>query len=176
MQIRIKQLAFATAIAVVLLLGTLFAFGLRTSASGPLSEGAAPDFAFKPFDGAPLKLSDLRGKVVVANIWASWCIPCKDEAPLLERTWRAYRERGVVFLGVDYVDTESAARAFIKQFDITYLNGPDTASTISRAFRARGVPETYFIDRRGVIARTVIGPITESDLRNTLESLLADRR
>ena len=176
MQIRARQIAFAAAAAVLLFMLGLFVFGLQTRAAGPLSEGTAPDFTFTPFDGPSFKLSDLRGQVVVVNIWASWCIPCKEEAPLLERTWRDYRARGVMFVGVDYVDTEPAARAFIQQYGITYPNGADTASTISRAFRARGVPETYFIDRRGVIARTVIGPITETDLRNTLEGLLADRR
>lgn len=171
-----KQWVFAIAAAVVLAIFGFLAFGLQTRAAGPLSEGAAPDFTFTPFDGQPFKLSDLRGKVVLVNIWASWCIPCKEEAPLLERTWRDYRERGVVFLGVDYVDTEPAARAFIQQYGITYPNGPDAASAISHAFRARGVPESYFVDRRGMLARTVIGPITESDLRKTLERLLADGR
>ena len=161
------------AIVIVLALVGLFAVSLQISAAGQLKEGSAPDFAFTPFDGKQFKLSDLRGKVVVLNIWASWCEPCKEEALVLENGWRAYKEKGVVFLGADYIDTEPAAQAFIKQFGVTYPNGPDVGSNIYRLFRARGVPETYFIDQRGNITRVVVGPVNEALLKNTLDDLLS---
>ncbi len=159
-------------VAIGLAFVALFAVSLQLSAAGQLRSGAAPDFTFAPFDGAQFKLSDLRGKVVVLNIWASWCIPCKDEAPILESAWRAYKNKGVVILGADYIDTEPAARAFLNEFGITYPNGPDMGSNIYRLYRARGVPETYFIDRRGNIARTIIGPMGEVQLRSALDELL----
>lgn len=74
------------------------------------------------------------------NFWASWCLPCRQEAAYLEQTWRKYKGRGVVFIGVDYLDTENEALAYIKEFDITYINGPDLGIQISQAFNIKGVP------------------------------------
>ena len=92
---------------------------------------------------------------------------------MLENTWRAYKDKGVMFLGADYIDTEAAALAFLKEFDITYPNGPDYGSNIYRLFHARGVPETYIIDQQGAIVRTFIGPVAEPTLKGTLDELLA---
>ena len=166
---RLTQAAIYVTILAVL--GVL-AFGLLSASKTQLQSGPAPDFTLSLFDGGALRLSDLRGKIVVVNIWASWCVPCKDEAPFLERAWRAYRERGVVFVGADYVDTEPAARAFLTQFGVTYPNGPDIGSAIYRAYRGRGVPETYFVDRDGIIARVQIGPLTEPLLTTILNEML----
>ncbi|MGQ0602208.1 MAG: TlpA disulfide reductase family protein, partial [Anaerolineales bacterium] len=115
-------------LAVLLALLGLVGWKLWQTNLGPASSGAAPDFALTTFDGETLRLSDLRGQVVVINIWASWCVPCRDEAPVLERVWREYRDRDVVFLGVDYADTEREARAFIAEFGLTYPNGPDVGT------------------------------------------------
>ena len=160
-------------VAGVVCLVVLFAMSLQLNAAGQVQAGPAPDFTFTQFDGKQFKLSDQRGKVVVVNIWASWCDPCKQEAAVLENTWRAYRDRGVVFLGADYVDTDEPALAFVKQYDITYPNGPDVGSNIYRLFRARGVPETYVIDQKGSVSRLFVGPVLENDLRSTLDGLLA---
>ena len=159
-------------IAIVLAFVALFALSLQLNAAGQLQTGAAPDFTFTQFDGKQFKLSELRGKVVVLNIWASWCEPCKAEAAVLENGWRTYKDQGVVFLGADYVDTDAPALAFVKQYDITYPNGPDVGSNIYRLFRARGVPETYVINQRGGIARVFIGPMQAADLQSALDDLL----
>ena len=159
-------------IVIVLALVALFGVSLQMTAEGQRRSGAAPDFTFTQFDGKQYKLSDLRCKIVVVNLWASWCEPCKDEAPVLEKAWRDYKDRGVMFLGVDYVDTEGPAKEFIQRYNITYPNGPDLGSTIYRLFRARGVPETYIINQRGEIARAFIGPVKDSELRSTLDTLL----
>jgi cytochrome c biogenesis protein CcmG, thiol:disulfide interchange protein DsbE len=169
----VKRIFSISIIVVVLSLIALFAVSLQINASGQLQSGAAPDFTFMQFDGQKYKLSDLRGKVVVVNIWASWCDPCKDEAAVLENTWKAYRDKGVLFLGVDYVDTDEPAKAFIKQYNITYPNGPDLGSNIYRQFRARGVPETYVINQSGAIARVFIGPMKDVELQGALDGLLA---
>jgi len=161
------------AVIVVVAFVALFAASLQLTAAGQLHAGSAPDFTFTQFDGKQFQLSDLRGKVVVLNIWASWCIPCRAEAPILEHAWRAYKDKGLILLGADYIDTEPAALAFLKEFDITYPNGPDFGSNIYRLFHARGVPETYFIDQQGNIAHTVIGPTNEAALKATLDELLA---
>ena len=144
----------------------------RASAS-QVDRGPAPDFELTTFDGQLIRLSDQRGKVVVINFWASWCIPCREEAPVLEATWRDYRESGVVFIGVDYLDNEREALAYIEEFDLTYPNGPDLRTRIAQAYRIQGVPETFFVDRSGMLRGVHIGPITEAQLVSRIETLLA---
>ena len=151
----------------------LLAYGVIAKAENPLSEGLAPEFTLTLFDGEQLSLSELRGQVVVINVWASWCPPCREEAPVLERAWRRYRDRGVTFVGLDYMDTEPAALSYLKEFDITYPNGPDLGSRISRAYNVQGVPETFFITPEGEIAEVYVGPLSEAWLTGILERLLA---
>ncbi|MBF8284751.1 MAG: resA [Anaerolineales bacterium] len=162
--------------ALVLGLLALVAFQMRRNgplAAGPVGAGEmAPPFEITTFDGQTLKLADLRGQVVVVNFWASWCIPCEQEAAELENTWRRYKDKGVVFIGVDYVDTETAAKAFMQRFDITYPNGPDLGTRISQAYRIKGVPETYVVDKTGRLASVKIGPFQQGEMAGVIEPLL----
>lgn len=153
----------------LILLLMIVGLGLIRAQQGQVGQGEpAPDFELTTFEGETYRLSELEGKVVVVNFWASWCESCKPEARDLEEAWRIYQDRGdVVFLGVDYVDTEPEAKAYLEQFEITYPNGPDKRTVISQAFRIRGVPETYVIDREGEIAHRQIGPF------RSLEEILA---
>lgn len=124
-----------------------------------------------------MNFSDLRGKVVVINFWASWCKPCEQEAAELEEAWRSYEESGqVVFLGIAWTDTPANSMAYLKRFEITYPNGPDLGSRISAIFnRNLGVPETYFIDRDGVLRSIKIGPFTSvQEIQASVEPLLID--
>jgi len=161
----------------VMVLLALVAFQMRHN--GPLAAaqvGAgepAPDFTVQTFDGQTVKLSDLHGRVVLVNFWASWCIPCSQEAPDLENTWRQYKDRGVVFVGVDYVDTETEARTYLTHFNISYPNGADLGTRISQAYRIRGVPETYIVDRNGTLRATFIGPATKDQLQAKIDPLLS---
>lgn len=167
----------------LLVIGLLafFAIGLRARGEPQPSSGVAPDFKITSMDGdAKYTLSELKGKVIVINFWASWCQPCRDEAVFLQKTWLAYKDRGVIFMGVDYVDTDSAAREYIKQYGITYFNGTDLASEISQKYRIKGVPETYFIGKDGNLYGNSLGPIapdssymTETQFKAKLEELLA---
>lgn len=161
--------------ALVLLVGfvAFLAIGLqRQNASGQRAAGIAPDFEFTTFDGETIRLEDLRGQGVVVNFWASWCDPCRAEAELLEAAWRSESENGIVFLGIDYLDQEHAALAYLDEFDITYPNGPDLRSTIARRYRIKGVPETYFISPDGEIVSTVVGPLlSEGDLANRIDAI-----
>ena len=140
---------------------------------------AIPDFILPLFSGyeyegkSEVQLSDFQGKVVVLNFWASWCKPCEQEAAELEEAWKFYEPGGeVVFLGADYVDTEPEARAYLKKFGITYSNGPDMGTKISQLFRIRGVPETYFIDQKGVLYYVKVGPFLSA---NEIKSIIAQK-
>ncbi len=129
------------------------------------------DFKLQLFDGYPynnrteVRLSELRGKVVLVNFWASWCVTCADEAPFLEEAWRHYQSNDqVVFLGVDYTDVDSKALAYLTRFEITYPNGPDLGTRITPIFnRNIAMPETYIIDQDGILQYQEIGPFRSTD-------------
>lgn len=166
-------LIWAGVIALLVLLGV----GLQRTQVQPVEAGEeAPDFSLATFSGEQIKLQDLRGKIVVLNFWASWCKPCEQEAADLQAAWEMYEPRGdVLFLGVDYVDTETEALQYLTKFNITYPNGPDLGQTIYTAFRASGVPETYFIDRDGMITHTKIGPFTSlSEITAVIDSMVGE--
>lgn len=158
----------------VLGLLALLGYGLAQKTPPPLVGGPAPDFTLQLFDGGEITLSELRGQVIVINFWASWCPPCREEAPLLEEAWRFYRDQGVVFIGVDWLDTEDEARAYIREFDLTYPNGPDLGSRIGRAYRITGVPETFFITREGLVATHIPAPLDAITLVTNIEALLRE--
>lgn len=165
-------IAFGILLGVLALLG----LGLQLNQKGPITlESRVPNFQFTTFDGQQIALDDYEGKVVVINFWASWCKPCEQEAAELEESWRRYQASGdVIFLGINYVDTEPEALAYLKRFDITYPNGPDLRTQISQAFRIRGVPETYFIDKAGHLADVKIGPFLNiGEITSVIERLLA---
>lgn len=166
--------ALAAWIAIFALLA-LLAFGLLRNQEGPVTIGeTAPNFTLTTFNGEQISLEDLKGKVVVLNFWASWCKPCEEEAAELETAWRIYQPGGeVVFLGVDYVDTESEAMVYLEKFDVTYPNGPDLRTQISQAFRIRGVPETYILDQDGKLAAFKISPfLSLAEIQGMIDPLL----
>jgi cytochrome c biogenesis protein CcmG/thiol:disulfide interchange protein DsbE len=163
-------LTFGLLIAFLALIG----WGLVRAQRGQVQSGQAPDFRLTTFDNRQIMLKDLRGKVVVLNFWASWCPPCRLEAPYLEQTWRKYKDKGVVFIGVDYVDTEQNALAYIKEFDITYFNGPDLGTRISQAYGIKGVPETYYIGKNGALHGVKIGPLESPELDEKINQLLGE--
>lgn len=159
----------------------IVAMGLRRSQQGTVQPGQViekftlPLYSGYEIDGkSEIRLADLRGKVVVINFWASWCKPCEQEAAALQQAWTEYEPTGqVVFLGVDYVDTEPQARVYLKKFGITYANGPDLATRISQYFRIKGVPETYFIDQDGILRYVQIGPFPSiEEIRAQIDTLL----
>jgi len=170
--------AFLALVTVAVFVGFV-AWGLFNRNATQPSGGPAPDFTLQLFEGydgglgtASVRLSDLRGRVVLINFWASWCIPCEQEAPELEATWRAFKDRGVVLLGVDWADNEADALHYLKRFDITYANGPDIGTKIGLQYRITGVPETFIVDREGDVAFFKISPVTQGELSAVLDRIL----
>jgi cytochrome c biogenesis protein CcmG, thiol:disulfide interchange protein DsbE len=165
---------------VVVFVGILALALFRTNQSQPTS-GPAPDFELSLFDGYPgnagsnpVKLSDLKGKPVVVNFWASWCVPCAQEAADLQATYEKYKDK-VVFLGVDWTDIEGDARNYLQRFGITYANGPDLQTKIGPRYHITGVPETYVIDQNGNVQFTKISPLTVAELSAVLDRLLQQK-
>ena len=140
----------------------LLVWRLTHQSHPPKIGGPAPNFSLKRIDGnGKLDLTSLRGKPVVINFWASWCVPCKGEAKLLEQSWNQYRSQGVVFVGVDYHDVTSDARTFLSHHGITYPTVQDGSGMVGDSYGLTGVPETYFVDRRGrLVGSHIVGTIT----------------
>jgi cytochrome c biogenesis protein CcmG/thiol:disulfide interchange protein DsbE len=167
--------------AVLVGLLVLVAIALRRSQQGTVQPGdKIPDFSLPLFSGYELNgssqvdLASLHGKVVMINFWASWCKPCEQEAADLRTAWDYYKDSGkVVFLGIDYVDTEPEARAYLQKFGIVYANGPDMGTKVSQLFRIKGVPETYFLDQQGVLRHVQVGPFTSvDDIKAVIDPML----
>lgn len=159
--------SWVVALAFFILVGflVLVGLGLRRVQSGPIGIGQkVPNFSLTTFDGEVINTEDYAGKVILVNFWASWCKPCEQEAAELEEAYQYYKPGGeVLFLGVDWVDTEPEALGFIRKFGLTYANGPDIGTIIAQMFRIQGVPETYVIDRNGKLAYIKKGPFQSTD-------------
>lgn len=153
------------------LLGLLGWQLIQSGLSQP-TEGRAPDFTLTTFEGQEIHLADLRGQVVVLNFWASWCVPCIEEAPELEATWQAYKDQSVMFIGIDYLDAERKGLDFLAEHGVTYPNGPDLRQKVSGDYRITGVPETFVIDPQGDITFHVALPITRDLLSREIEEAM----
>ncbi len=157
----------------------ILAFGMKRSAIDR-PDDVAPNFDMQFFNGyewedvKTAQLSDFKGRPVVLNFWASWCVECKIEADLLEQTWKEYRDDGVVFLGVAYVDVEPKSLAYLEEYNITYPNAPDLRSSVSSKYDITGVPETFFIDKEGNVVHIQLGPVNQTMLTGIIDQMLAD--
>jgi cytochrome c biogenesis protein CcmG, thiol:disulfide interchange protein DsbE len=159
-----------------LVVGTLlavFGWGLAHPAAGAPSVAAgrqAPDLAVTTFDGGRVTVASFRGRPLVLNFWASWCTPCRTEAPVLADASRS--TPGVSFLGAAMQDSDAPARAFEAEFQVPYADGLDTENGYL-GYGVTGPPETYFIDATGLIRYRFAGPLDAATLRLYLEKLVA---
>jgi cytochrome c biogenesis protein CcmG, thiol:disulfide interchange protein DsbE len=136
-------------------------------------EPAAPAFTLPRLDtDAKLDSSSLEGKVQVLNFWASWCVPCRDEAGLLQSASADWRSRGVVILGIDYQDLSSDARAFMRHYGLTYPVVHDTGDKLYQRYGATGVPETFCVNRDGKVVAHVPGAVTRDTLDSCIQGAL----
>lgn len=130
----------------------------------------APDFTLNDLDGNPLRLSDLRGKVVFINFWASWCPPCRAEMPEIEAVHQKYKDKGVVVIGVDIGEPESNVRQYVEQGGFSWTFVLDTTGEVSRDYQVVAIPASFFLDREGIIRAVNIGAMT----KNVMEGKLAE--
>jgi cytochrome c biogenesis protein CcmG/thiol:disulfide interchange protein DsbE len=175
---RAKLVAQGIAIGLVALLFALLVWTLVTEEGGDLAAAAArgerpeaPDFTLERLDEeGELTLSSLRGKAVVLNVWASWCIPCKEEAPFLEQVWREHRDRGLVVVGLDAKDFRVDARRFAKRFDLTFPLVYDGPGDTLAEYGVTGFPETFVIDRAGRVVEAFVGGVNSEEDRALLRT------
>ncbi len=140
---------------------------------GPVTNPRPAEFGLPALDGGVVRLSDGRGRFLMVDFWASWCPPCRQEAPVLERVWQEYRGGQVGFVGIAVWDSEEEMRRFVERYGITYPVGLDNTGTVAVDFGLTGIPEKYLIGPDGTVRRRFIGPMTEEALRAALDSLLA---
>jgi cytochrome c biogenesis protein CcmG/thiol:disulfide interchange protein DsbE len=155
----------------------LLGYGLTRSATIVPSElpgRAAPDFSLETLGGDTLQLSDLRGNVVLLYFWASWCLACIDEHPLLVAADERWHDDGLRIVGVVYQDARGNARQWMREKGGSWPNVLDVGSRTAITYGLFGVPETFLIDRRGVVAYKQIGPVTPTVLTTWIPRLLAD--
>jgi cytochrome c biogenesis protein CcmG/thiol:disulfide interchange protein DsbE len=181
---RAKLVAQGVAVGLVVLLFALLAWSLVRDKGGDLATAAArgdrpqaPNFTLERLDRAgKLDLASLRGKAVVLNAWASWCIPCKDEAPIFEQLWLANRNRGVVVVGLNAKDLRSDARRFMRRYDITFPVVRDGSGSTIGKYGITGFPETYVLDHEGRVVDAIVGAVNSADDRARLRAAVERAR
>jgi peroxiredoxin len=146
--------------------------GLETA---PRKGFSAPDFSLNTLDGATVRLSDLRGRPVLINFWASWCGPCRVEMPHIQAAYEDHADDGLVVLGVDQSEPVTTVARFADEFGLTFPIPLDTDGKVSAAYQARGLPTSFFIDVDGVIRDTFTGPMSAGHIESMLEGILPDR-
>jgi len=174
--------AQGAAIGLVALLFILLAWSLLHDEGGDLSKRAnrgdrpaAPEFTLERLDrDGEVRLESFRGKAVVLNVWASWCIPCKEEAPYLEQVWQSNRDRGVVVLGLDAKDFRADARRFANRYGLTFPLAYDGPGDVIDGYGVTGFPETFVLDREGRVVRAFAGAVDGEDQRAELRSAIED--
>ncbi len=176
-----RRFSTFTVVSFLIIVGLLAILGYALYLRGKSqpTHGPAPAFSLTMFEhdamtmsGEKISLKDLRGQAIVVNFWASFCIPCQQEAPMLERVWNDYKDQGVVFLGINTEDPLSDAIAYLNQYQVTYPNAPDQGGRIEKEYRITGIPETFVIDTNGNIVQHFMSQPSERELRAEIETAL----
>ena len=158
-------------IALIVIGGVAVTFGVSPNLPEKEEFPRAPDFKVNIIGGREVTLDDFRGQPLIVNFWASWCPPCRDEAPTLVKVSNKYRGK-VAFLGIVYQDTVANVKAFTEEFRVKYPSALDPGAAAARAYKVTGVPETYVIDAKGRLVAKWIGAIDEANLTNFIEEAL----
>ncbi len=175
-----KIVLIGVGIPLLLVIGLLVWGALRTGEAGgrpgvnnvlgevAVSTDPYNDFQVESLDGQTLRLSDLRGNIVVVDFWSSWCAPCRAEARVLEEAANKWSDNGVRFIGISIWDDPTAVSEFIDEFDVNYPIAIDADGSIAVDFGVKGIPEKFFVDPEGKIVRKITGPNTSRSLDDVL--------
>ncbi|MGH7885237.1 MAG: TlpA family protein disulfide reductase [Thermodesulfobacteriota bacterium] len=148
-------------------------FGEKTILTfSPLVGKPAPEFTLITFDGNSISLSDYRGKAILVNFWASWCNPCKEEAPALEKFYKNLADENVEFLAVNVLDDRKSAEKYLTLFGGSFPNAYDTNNKIHLDYGVEGVPETFFISPDGIVTDKYRGPLSEKLIKEFIKRAL----
>lgn len=176
--------------ATVLLLGALFIVATRVQpqpttaarvptsagvlAPAPLPDHPAPDFTLNTLDGTKVALSDLKGQVLLINVWATWCPPCRIEMPAIQAAYDQYHEQGFTVAAVNLQEDPSAVATFMREHQLTFPALLDPDGNVSQAYQALSLPSSFFVDRRGVIRAVYHGPMPRSIIAGMVEQLVRE--
>jgi len=164
-------------VALILIFAPYFAsHPVKTSGPAGLAGQAAPVFALYDDRGQPVSLAQYRGRIVVMNLWASWCPPCRAEMPDLQRLSNLYAARGLVIIGVNQGESPQRARSFAESLQIHFPIWVDGAERYGRLYSALGLPTTVILDRRGIVVRGIDGPLTFDEMRGAISPLLVPKQ
>jgi cytochrome c biogenesis protein CcmG/thiol:disulfide interchange protein DsbE len=144
----------------------------QTNANDPLIGHPAPNFTLDALNlrpDAPVSLASYKGKPIILNVWNSTCVPCMDEAHLLQSLWQRVKPQGVVFIGIDFQDLKSDGLSFLKKYGVTYQNVLDVSGSTAISYGVTATPETLFINRKGVVVSRVISELTEQSFQSNLQ-------
>ena len=168
----------------ILILGALWTFISRAPDADSQQSGlppnpkagfVAPDFTLDTLNGGQLTLSELRGQAVVLNIWASWCVPCREEIPAIEKVYQHYKDSGLVVVGLNLTsqDSEIDVTAFVQELGLTFPIVLDRDGSVIARYQLFGLPSTYFIDQSGIIRSVIVGgPMSEATIQSNVEDLV----
>ena len=176
--IRIKALIIFLLAILIAGFTTFLAIGVlgtstATGRSGKELVGKKTPFFVAPKVGGQLiSLEDYKERPLILNFWASWCPPCRDETPGMERVWRKYKDEGVIILGINVQDGEKEAERYISEFGVTFSNALDLDGSITVDYGITGLPVTFFINKKGFVIGRWVGSISEEKLDNWVSSLI----
>ncbi len=140
----------------------------------PFTNHPAPDFTLTTIDGTRVRLSDLRGQVVLINIWATWCPPCRAEMPAIQAAYERFHSRGFTVLAVNQQEDATTIQAYLRENGLTFPALLDGAAEVGVAYQARALPSSFFVDRRGIIRAIYRGPMSRGVIDGTIEHLVAE--
>jgi cytochrome c biogenesis protein CcmG/thiol:disulfide interchange protein DsbE len=149
-------------------------YGADDGLQDPMVGKVAPDFTLRLLANTTtqtLHLASIKGKPIMINVWSSSCAPCADEARLLQTEWQRVQSKGIVFIGIDFLDSQSSGLDFLHTYGVTYQNVIDTDGSVAVSYGVSGTPESVFINSQGVIIRKVVHELTEQELRSDLQQL-----
>ena len=173
----------------VLVVGSLFVLATRVQAPqtaavpapasemlapAPLVEHPAPEFTLPGLGGAQVALSDFRGRVLLVNVWATWCPPCRAEMPTIQAAYEHYHDQGFAVVAVNLQEDSSAVATFMREHELTFPALLDADGRVSQSYQAVSLPSSFFVDRQGIIRAVYHGPIPRGVITGTVEQLLRE--